>query len=352
MFKKSLIATGALVGALLTAPLIAIFFLVTQVAGTPFPPFDVFDWVGRTLPGPLVTFGIDSIVSIITTLRLGTISTAAKTAEQTLAVLGMFGTGIVAAAVFFALMSRNNRKAGQPAGAILGLVIGVPVTLIFFTINASATANPLISGIWILVAFALWGVAVSWAYDRLAAAKPAAAAETAPSLTGVDRRTFLVRVGGASALLTIAGAGLASLVNIGKPDDTFQVDATGEAVEPWSATHALPNADAVVAAAPGTRPELTPLASHYRIDIRATPVEINEADWRLSIGGLVDTPTELTLADIRDNYDQVNQFVTLACISNPLAGDLTGTTLWTGARLKDILATAGIKPEATHIKIT
>jgi hypothetical protein len=43
------------------------------------------------------------------------------------------------------------------------------------------------------------------------------------------------------------------------------------------------------------------------------------------------------------------QYVTIACVSNPVGGDLVGNTLWTGVRLKDILAKAGVGQGATQI---
>ena len=35
------------------------------------------------------------------------------------------------------------------------------------------------------------------------------------------------------------------------------------------------------------------------------------------------------------------QYVTLACVSNTVGGDLIGNTLWTGVHLKEVLARAG-----------
>ena len=75
------IATGALVGALLTAPLIALMYLGRELAGLPFVPFDLFDWATRVLPGWLVTFGIDLMID--TMLLMGiSVPDAAKAAER------------------------------------------------------------------------------------------------------------------------------------------------------------------------------------------------------------------------------------------------------------------------------
>jgi DMSO/TMAO reductase YedYZ molybdopterin-dependent catalytic subunit len=43
------------------------------------------------------------------------------------------------------------------------------------------------------------------------------------------------------------------------------------------------------------------------------------------------------------------QYVTIACVSNQVGGDLVGNAIWTGVRLKDVLARAGVQPGATQI---
>src|SRR5581483_783430 len=108
--------------------------------------------------------------------------------------------------------------------------------------------------------------------------------------------------------------------------------------------------DAAVKPAPGTRPEYTPLERHYRIDINTTPPAIEANDWRLKIGGLVEQPLSLTLEQLR-GYEPMHQFVTLACISNPVGGDLIGTTRWTGVSLQRLLPELHLKPNATHLKL-
>ena len=87
--KKPSLWFGALIGALLTMTLTSVLFLADQLAGLPFIPFDVFDFVSRNLPGPLLTFGIDVMVDIIIAFNLGETSVAAKSAEQLMG-LGAF----------------------------------------------------------------------------------------------------------------------------------------------------------------------------------------------------------------------------------------------------------------------
>jgi Oxidoreductase molybdopterin binding domain len=47
----------------------------------------------------------------------------------------------------------------------------------------------------------------------------------------------------------------------------------------------------------------------------------------------------------------MHQFVTLSCISNPVGGDLIGTTRWTGVSLQRLLPDLRLEPGATHLKI-
>ncbi len=348
---------GALIGAGLTAALIAIFYLAQQLIGTVFVPFDVFDWVSRIEQlGGLIRFGVETMVSIITTLKLGEISSTAKTAENAMAILGMFATGVVASAVLYTILPRIKTSRVPLAGLIAGLVIGVPVMFISKTVDVNSTQPEILNAIWILLGFIVWGLALGGVYNRLTTAKVTNAPQDA-SVEAVDRRQFLIRLGGATAAITLVGAGLgAALRRTTAPANqvasTGGTTASNAPLQPWSATHKLPNDGDPVVPAPGTRPELTPVAEHYRIDINSIPPSISESEWKLSIGGLVEKPYELTLSDLKSKYEPVSQFVTLACISNPLAGDLTGTTRWTGLSLKQLLADMKLKPNATHLKIT
>lgn len=331
------ILSGVVVGAMLAVPLVVVFYLAWRLAGLPFVPFDVFDWMTRTLPGAIVTFGIDTIVSIIRGAHLGATAETAKAVEKTMAVTGVLATGGLAGAVLFGLLRVSRGRQTYLLGVCVGMAVGALAAFISRTVNQSATAGHIASAIWILAAFLTWGAALGWSYDRLSAADVAEAAR-------LDRRRFLIRVGGATAVIAVGGAVVGNSL-VGRR--------MRGAVEGgrWSGSHRLPNAGAVVQPAPGTRPEFTPLEQHYRIDINTAPPAIDESTWRLRISGLVNTPLALTLDDLRSGYDPLHQFVTLACISNPIAGDLTGTTRWTGVSLKRLLPDWRLKPGATHLKI-
>ena len=169
--EKPRIPTGALVGLLLTAPLVALFFLGDAVAGLPLVPFDVFDWVARILPGPVVTFGIDLMVDTLIALDFS-VASVAKTAEHILAVVGQLAGGAVAGAAFFGVLRRMKRTYGFAPGLALGVIVGLPVLLISLAVNRTATAGGTVGGLWIAAAHLAWGTTIGWVYDNLAARPP------------------------------------------------------------------------------------------------------------------------------------------------------------------------------------
>ena len=95
---------GTLAGALLTAPLVGVMYLLDHWAGLPFIPFALFDWIARVLPGPVVTFGIDMMIDGIRLVGMS-VADAAKTAEQIMAVVMFFFIGVAAIALFFAVLN-------------------------------------------------------------------------------------------------------------------------------------------------------------------------------------------------------------------------------------------------------
>jgi DMSO/TMAO reductase YedYZ molybdopterin-dependent catalytic subunit len=199
----------------------------------------------------------------------------------------------------------------------------------------------------VLGAFLVWGAVLGQAEQRLIAMEKTTDAAADGAVRRIDRRRFLVQLGGTTALITVAGAVVGELAEARRRESVMM--AQGEPM-PWSATHRLPNADAAVQPATGTRPEFTPLERHYRIDINTIPPKIDERRWQLKVSGLVEKPLALTLAQLQ-SYEPMHQFITLSCISNPVAGDLIGTQRWTGVSLQRLLPDLRLQPGATHLKM-
>jgi DMSO/TMAO reductase YedYZ molybdopterin-dependent catalytic subunit len=98
----------------------------------------------------------------------------------------------------------------------------------------------------------------------------------------------------------------------------------------------------------GLTPIVVPNEDFYRIDTAFIPPSVDRDAWRLKVTGLVDREVELT-------YDElvampiVEQFVTIACVSNEVGGNLVGNARWTGVALRDVLAIAGVQGSADQL---
>lgn len=89
--------------------------------------------------------------------------------------------------------------------------------------------------------------------------------------------------------------------------------------------------------------------------------DVDARDWRLEVGGLARTPLRLSLAELRA-LPNVTREALLECAGNgrgamALASTsgtqwqlgAVGNASWTGVKLGDVLARAGVPPEARHV---
>jgi sulfite oxidase len=91
--------------------------------------------------------------------------------------------------------------------------------------------------------------------------------------------------------------------------------------------------------------------------------EIDPADYRLSVNGMVRTPLVLTLDELKERFPKVELMATLQCAGNrrdelievaPIPGELPwgagaiSNAVWGGVRLRDVLIAAGIERQARH----
>ena len=327
---KKHLSTGLLVGFLLAGPLVSVLFLFHIAEGTPFIPFDFFDGLARILPGRLVTAGIETMVRVLMFLGLS-LRSSSKAAEQIQAIAIFLGVCALASAIFFATRKQGRPAATWTAGVVLGVAVAIPM-MVLQHLGGSTHEHSLLGAVWTTFALAVWGLCAHAAWRHLA---------TGPRLVEADsRRRFLIELGGATASITVVGAAVAASLRMA--DNVVQA---GSEVE-------LPDRAGAVLPAPGTRREYTPVAEHYRIDINLMPMKIDGDKWRLPITGLVDRPLSLSLNDFRNFAEPLHQFVTLACISNPVGGDLIGTTRWSGVSVRRILRPAGVRAAARFLKIT
>lgn len=350
--SKSKFGSGIVLAALLTAPLTALMYLAYQLAGLSFIPFELFNWITKILPGPLVTFGIDLMIDMMRLLGIN-VANAAKTAEQLMAVFLFFVIGTLIGTVFVVVALRRSDKPGILEGFLAGALFGFPMIAVSVGVGNS-NLNPAINILWLLALFAAWGLALSWSTGRLLSYEVKAEDEAAqePEVQRLNRRQFLVVMGAASATITVVGTGLAAV--LARSDQLRKLAELDESMAHQSESpkgKQLPNQDDPVTPAPGTRPEYTPLKDHYKVFIEVEPTRIDGSTWMLPISGLVDNPLLLTVQDLRDNYPVRSQYVTLSCISGRVGTSLIGTTLWEGVSVQDVLVDAQLQPGARYLKI-
>jgi DMSO/TMAO reductase YedYZ molybdopterin-dependent catalytic subunit len=95
-------------------------------------------------------------------------------------------------------------------------------------------------------------------------------------------------------------------------------------------------------------PFQTPNPAFYRIDTALAVPQIDPAKWRLKIHGKVRTETVLTYQQLLAR-PQVERWVTLACVSNEVGGDLIGTAKFQGVLLADLLREVGVSSDADQL---
>jgi DMSO/TMAO reductase YedYZ molybdopterin-dependent catalytic subunit len=157
--------------------------------------------------------------------------------------------------------------------------------------------------------------------------------------TKLSRRDLLrlAAIGAASAFLAACQRGLEPLTGSSAPAPLpTQLPATKAA--PLAAT------------SPVTSGEIPVTPNKDFFSVSAGPTPTIPANWKLTITGQVDKPLTLTLDEIKA-MPSATEMRTLACISNPVGGDLISNAMWKGVRLKDLLAQAGVKSSARYLQL-
>jgi sulfite oxidase len=108
---------------------------------------------------------------------------------------------------------------------------------------------------------------------------------------------------------------------------------------------------------------LTPLDAFYSRNHGPVP-ELDPESWSLTVDGLVERPLRLSLRDLRSRFRERTMAATLECAGNrraefmrvraipgehPWGSGAISTARWSGVGLADVLAHAGLRPEAAHI---
>ena len=93
---------------------------------------------------------------------------------------------------------------------------------------------------------------------------------------------------------------------------------------------------------------VTASSDFYRVDTALSVPQLSHGDWRLRIHGLVDREVTYSFDDLA-HFDVIETVTTLTCVSNPVGGKLISTGVWTGYRVADLLAAAGVRADADMV---
>ena len=107
---------------------------------------------------------------------------------------------------------------------------------------------------------------------------------------------------------------------------------------------------------------ITPNEAFFvRYHIFPIPIRVDLVAWRLKVGGVVDKPLELSIADLKTKFERVSVVAVNQCSGNGRSrfvprvfggqwgGGAMGNAEWTGVRMRDLLNAAGLRPGALEV---
>ena len=288
------------------------YFLATLLAIRDSPVVAVAELVVELSPGQVVEWAIQRLGHYDKPVLVGGI--------LLLLALAFTGIGLLAA------------RRWSLALVAFGGLAGVGVLAVALSESTAAAAYlPLAVG------FVTWVVTLDLLTRRLRKEQPGGEVAAAAS-----RRGFLLGTA-AVAVLALGLTGLGRLMGRGR-----------RAVESERALLRLPGVSEprVPARAriglPGVSSWATPAEDFYLIHTALAIPAIAPEEWRLRIHGLVDRELVLSFQELIDRR-LTEAWITLNCVSNQVGGDLIGNAWWSGVRLADLLAEAGVHPEADAV---
>ncbi len=319
--------------------------------------------VGEIVAG--LVAGAPSLVVAIGTLVIDQQPPGAKDI-----VVSLFGTNdklflnvliLVVALVVGGLLGLLARTRFPAAAGVFG-AFGI---VALFSALRMGTASPPLSVVTVVLAVGAGLLALRLLVDLAAGRGPATARPTAAGASGAtagrgpgrgaarsrsgvtqkpdwDRRRFLVASGGLALGSVAVGAIGRTLLQGAHSQEPTTV------VLPSASLAPAPLAPDTSLAVPGITPIVMPNDEFYRIDTALIVPRVDVATWTVKVSGMVDTPVSLTYAQLTA-MPIFEQYVTIACVSNEVGGNLVGNALWRGVHLREVLAMAGVRPGATQI---
>jgi DMSO/TMAO reductase YedYZ molybdopterin-dependent catalytic subunit len=237
----------------------------------------------------------------------------------------------------------RRRFAGLAGIAVFG-VVGLVAVLTRAQSTTAALAAPVVAAV---LAMLLLGAF----RNRLLAWLPRTPDPAQAAAAGEDRRRFLQAVGAGAGVAVVAGifAGVARTTAAGVAQARAKLRLPAPASPSKAATAAIPAGAKV--SLDGMEPLVTPNADFYRIDTALVVPNVDPTSWKLTVTGMVDHEVEIDLATLLAK-PMMEKYVTIACVSNEVGGNLIGNAKWLGWPVRELLAMAGVKPGADMVLST
>ena len=237
------------------------------------------------------------------------------------------------------------------AGAVIGLIARRSTLLASLLIvalvgvgTAASFRDPTATQTFVLLSAALQVAAGLLVLEFLLdAARPRTSADGSPVPPDAVRRGFLVRAGVLGAL-AIVGQGIGRAMLDARAASTASAGVSVPVAVDPAVTIAPENAFAIE----GITPLVIPNEDFYRIDTALVTPAVDVESWTLRVHGMVDREVTLTFPQLVE-LPLIERYVTIACVSNEVGGDLIGNAKWTGVRLTDVLDMAGVQAGATQV---
>jgi DMSO/TMAO reductase YedYZ molybdopterin-dependent catalytic subunit len=168
----------------------------------------------------------------------------------------------------------------------------------------------------------------------------------AEAAEGPGRRAFLaagVATAGVAAGAGLAGRLMSERASVTRARQALRLPRAAETVRTLPA--------GVNLGIPGLTPFITPNSAFYRVDTAIVLPQVDPSSWTLRIHGMVSREITLTFDELV-RRPLIEDYVTLCCVSNPVAGPYIGNALWLGASLASVLRQAGIRAGADQLVCT
>ncbi|MGH2695662.1 MAG: molybdopterin-dependent oxidoreductase [Actinomycetota bacterium] len=277
----------------------------------PFPPVSLAERIVRLTPGDLATLFIDTLGQ--NAVRLLTVGS------------------VVGFLVVFALLPLVPLQSGPRRPYLLGAGVALASAGTAFIAPVPPRPGWVVGAS--LGAGILYAATLSW---LLRVARPGL------ERPDPERRRALGLVVGATAAFAAGGTVLGRMTRRLAGPDTDVFLRTADEITWTPSTPGFPDL-------PGLSPEVTAVRDHYVVDIDLLDPVVEADGWALAVRGLVDRPVDLSFAELQREFTLVEEPSVLVCISNPVGGDLVGSSRWTGVRLGEVLSRAGVREGAVDV---